>query len=98
MKKYFADCAYQNQAKNKAEEAVQKYARELDGTLIHGDENLKVFVQNFKNSVDYINGISHRCRKIETSYEHYENSGHWISARDVARINFYEVKQEFPYL
>jgi hypothetical protein len=96
MKKYFAKNAFQNQAKNKAEEKVQKYARELNGTLIYGDENLNVFVNRFKTAVDEICTTFPRCRYIETSYKYYENSGHWISAGDVARIDFYEVKQEFP--
>lgn len=96
MKKIFAKNAFQNQAKNKAEEAVQKYARELDGTLIYGGRNIKVFVERFEKTIDEICATYPRCRYIETSYRYYENSGHWISAGDVARINFYDVKQEFP--
>lgn len=97
MKKFFAEMQYSNQPKNKAEKAVQQFARELNGTLVYGDDNIEVFVRNFRSKVDEINTQFPRCRDIDTSYTRYINTpGHWVSAIDVARISFHEVKHEFP--
>lgn len=97
MKKYFAEMQYQNQPKNKAEAAVQNFARELNATLIYGEENLQVFVEQFKIRVHEINLHFPRCKDIGTSFRIYENHKTiWVSADDVTRIDFREVKREFP--
>jgi hypothetical protein len=97
MKKYFAEMAHLNNPKNKAEEAVQSYAKGVNHTLIHGDENLQVFIKQFQNRVDEINHEFPRCKDISTEYRNYTDYGSmWVSACDVARIDFSEVKHEFP--
>lgn len=97
MKQYFAHLAYQNNPKNKAEADVQHFARALNGTLIHGDENLQRFIEQFKIRVEEINLRYPRCKDISTSYRHYgDHNTIWISADDVTRIDFREVKHEFP--
>ena len=97
MKKYFADMQYQNQPKNKAEAEVQNYARDLNGTLIHGEEKLQRFVAQFKIRVEEINLKYPRCRDISTNFRSYnDHNSMWVSADDVTRIDFKEVKHEFP--
>lgn len=97
MKKYFADLAPLINPKNKAEEAVQTFAKEVNHTLIHGDENLQLFVEQFKSRVKEINQHFARCRDISTDYRNYTDFGSmWVSASYVARIDFSEIKHEFP--
>lgn len=97
MKKYFAKTAYQNNPKNKAEAEVQGFARGLNGTLIHGDENLQRFIERFKIRIEEINLSYPRCKYIGTNFRSYDDHNTiWISADDVTRIDFWEVKHEFP--
>jgi hypothetical protein len=97
MKQYFAEMQSLNNPKNKAEDAVQNYAKGVNHTLIHGDENLQLFVEQFKIKVEEINRNFARCRDISTEYRNYSGyNSIWVSACDVARIDFSEVKHQFP--
>jgi hypothetical protein len=96
MKKYFAEMQHLNNPKNKSEEAVQNLARTMNRTLIYGEEALEQYVKQFRQKVDEINTKFPRCKYIDTEYRNYKNYGSmWVSARDVARIDFSEVENEF---
>lgn len=97
MKKFFAEMQHLNMPKNKSEEAVQNLARTMNHTLIYGEAALEQYVKQFKQKVDEINTKFPRCKYIDTEFRHYKNDGAmWVSAHDVARIDFSEVKHEFP--
>jgi hypothetical protein len=68
MKQYFAEMQSLNNPKNKAEDAVQNYAKGVNHTLIHGDENLQLFVEQFKIKVEEINRNFARCRVSELQW------------------------------
>ncbi len=97
MKKYFAEMQHLNNPKNKSEEAVQTLARTMNRTLIHGEHALEQYVKQFRQKVDETNTKFPRCRYIDTEFRKYENQKTmWVSAHDVARIDFSEVETEFP--
>ena len=54
MKKYYVKTTVNMQPKNKAWEAIQKFAYEQNGILIHGDDTLNEFIKTVSDKVNEI--------------------------------------------
>lgn len=99
MKKmYFAETGAMTNPRNLAEKAVQEYAREVDATLVYGDEARNSFIENFKEKVKEINTKYPRCRPMSAyTWNHgFSEISVSLCVDGVTQIEFNEVKHEFP--
>lgn len=100
MKKYYVQTKVNMQAKNKAWEALQKYAIEQDGTLITGDDELEKFVEKVAEKVDEVNQAFPRCTNLD--FKRFRRLSHnlviyaFVHPDDTFEMIFLPVKRELP--
>lgn len=67
--KYYVQTNINMQPKNKAWQELQDFAHEQNGTLIHGDENMRSFIVGVSRKIDEVNAKFPRCTDLSFNTE-----------------------------
>jgi len=93
--KYYAYGQTNTMAKNKAQEQVQQYCHEVDGTLLQNEKELDQYIADFQSKVEQINQENKRCQNLDFNKLFYPDLGsRSIYVGTVASVSFYPVKHE----
>lgn len=63
-KMYYVQTSVNMSPKNKAWKELQDFAHEQNGTLIHGEMNMRAFIAAVSSKIDHINEKYPRCTNL----------------------------------
>ena len=93
--KYYTHGQTNTMAKNKAQEEVQQYCHQVDGTLPQDESEVEEYVSTFRSKVEQINQENKRCQNLDFNEMFYPELGsRSIYVGNVASVSFYPVKHE----